>query len=145
MLSWFTTPTTSFNVFHRCCPWHRIITNEAPWDHHLDYLPKEKKIMGKLGFFVVATLRRSSEKMGVEKSVRTLPGTGRLQEQTWDKVRMTIRKQSRTVSTGLVSLQRLALLGGFQGAVLTMSESSDFQLTSFLLQSEMLASRLHFL
>lgn len=26
-----------------------------------------------------------------------LPGTGRLQEQTWDKVRMTVGKRSRTV------------------------------------------------
>lgn len=62
MLSWFTTPTTSFNVFHRCCPWRRIITNETPWD--LDYLPKEKKIMGKLGFFVVGNSKGKFGKDG---------------------------------------------------------------------------------
>lgn len=54
--------------------------------------------------------------MVVEKLVYIPLGTGRLREQTGvgGKVRITIRKHSRTLSIGSVCLQRSALLEDIQ-------------------------------
>lgn len=105
---------------------------------------KKKKSMGKLGFFVVGNSKGKFGKDGCREVCTHVAWYRKATGADLGQGQDDRRETKQDCVHGACQFTE-ALLGDFQGAVLTMSESSDFQLTSFLLHPEMLASRLHFL